>query len=149
MPQSRSRSVPQHTGVRAVPGRGERGFTLIELMVVIVILGLLIGLVGPNVMRALLGAGEGTAKTQMQNFSASIELYYIEKKSLPQSLEELTEPDESGNPYIKKIPLDPWGQPYEYKIMDARSKTFEITSSGEDKTPGTDDDIYWPERDSK
>lgn len=141
--------MSQSTDVRAARRRGARGFTLIELMVVIVILGLLIGLVGPNVIKAITDAGKGTAKTQMEGFAQSIRMYLLQKRSLPQSLEELSEPDENGNPYIEKIPLDPWGQPYEYKIVDARTKKYEISSAGEDKTPGTDDDIYWPERDAK
>jgi general secretion pathway protein G len=141
--------MSKRTDVRAARRRGARGFTLIELMVVIVILGLLIGLVGPNVIKAITDAGKGTAKTQMEGFAQSIRMYLLQKRSLPTSLEELSQPDENGNPYIDKIPLDPWGQPYEYKIVDQRTKKYEISSSGEDKTPGTDDDIFWPERDSK
>jgi general secretion pathway protein G len=141
--------MSQRTAARPARRGSARGFTLIELMVVIVILGLLIGLVGPNVIKALTDTTKGTAETQMENFAQSIRMYLLQKRSLPQSLEELAEPDENGNPYIEKIPLDPWGQPYEYKITDPKTKKYEISSSGEDKTPGTDDDIYWPKRDAK
>ena len=131
------------------PRRRARGFTLIELMVVIVILGMLIVLVGPNVLKALRDSSQGAASTQMYNIGASIKLYMLDKRSLPQSLDELTQTNTSGDAYIEKIPNDPWGQPYEYKIIDARKQKYEISSSGEDKTMGTDDDIFFPAHDAK
>ena len=76
-------------------------------------------------------------------------MYYLDKRSLPQTLDELTQSDANGNAYIDKIPNDPWGQPYEYKVMDARKQKYEIVSSGDDKTLGTDDDIFYPARASK
>jgi len=118
-------------------------------MVVIVILGLLIGLVGPNVIKAITDAGKGTAETQMHNMGAAIDLYRIDKRSLPQSLEELTQPDKNGNPYMKSLPNDPWGQPYEYKVTDTKTKSFEISSWGEDRQAGTEDDIYYPPREAR
>jgi general secretion pathway protein G len=126
-----------------------RGFTLIELMVVIVILGMLLVLVGPNVWNMLKGAQADTAKNQMRLMSQAINAYRIRNKSLPKSLEELTQEDPTTKePYIDggKIPVDPWGEPYEYKQLE-RGK-FQLSSSGEDKQQGTDDDLYEPERDT-
>jgi general secretion pathway protein G len=151
-PSSLVPSVAAHDTPAPIPAAGvsrRRGFTLIELMVVIVILGMLIVLVGPNVMKALSDSSRGTANAQMSNFAGAIKLYYLDKRSLPQSLDELTQSDANGNAYIEKIPNDPWGQPYDYKIVDARKQKYELVSSGEDKQMGTDDDVYFPPRDSK
>ncbi len=135
---------PAHRGARA---RDRKGFTLIELMVVIVILGLLIGLVVPNVWHALTSSSNDACRTQMSNLGAAISMYMLEKRSLPQSLDDLTQPSEnSRRPFIESIPLDPWKQPYEYKVTDPRMNKYEISSAGEDKIMGTDDDLFYPER---
>ena len=134
---------------RTTEGR-ERGFTLIELMVVIVILGLLLGVVVPNVFSSLKSATRDTALNQMASFKGAIDLYMIENKSLPKSLDELTQPSpKSGEPYITKIPNDPWNEAYDYKVINASKREYEILSAGEDKQFGTADDVRYPERDEK
>ena len=134
---------------RTTSGR-ERGFTLIELMVVIVILGLLLGVVVPNVFSSLKSATRDTALNQMASFKGAIDLYMIENKSLPKSLDELTQPStKSGEPYIEKIPNDPWSEAYDYKVINASKREYEITSAGEDRQFGTADDVKYPERDTK
>ena len=128
---------------RPVPQQRERGFTLIELMVVIVILGGLIALVGPNVWNMLFQSRKGTAEAQMSNLKTAIDNFKMQEKRLPNSLEELTEPPE-GSPYsyMEEIPMDPWGQEYEYKQL-SKGK-YELVCAGEDQEMGTDDDIKWP-----
>jgi general secretion pathway protein G len=127
-----------------------KGFTLIELMVVIVILGLLLGVVVPNVFRSLGSATRDTAMNQMRSIGGAIDYYMLENKSLPKSLDELTQPSgKSNEPFLKKIPLDPWNEAYEYRILNAKTKEYQMTSAGEDKQMGTDDDIVFPEKDSK
>ncbi len=122
-----------------------RGFTLIELMVVIVILGMLVALVGPNVWHALTSGTKGAAEQQMSNLGGAIDMYVLENHALPNSLEELTQPSKrSGQAYIKDIPLDPWDQPYTYRKTDGRNREYLITSSGEDKMIGTEDDLFYP-----
>ncbi len=134
---------------RTTHGR-QRGFTLIELMVVIVILGLLLGVVVPNVFHSLTSATKDTARNQMASIGGAIEYYILDNKSLPKSLDELTQPSpKSGEPYLRKIPQDPWNEAYEYKIVNPGKREFEITSAGEDKQFGTADDIRYPERDEK
>ncbi|MCH2112456.1 MAG: type II secretion system protein GspG [Planctomycetes bacterium] len=88
--------------------RKNSGFTLIEILVVVLIIGLLVGLVGSNVFGALLKGQKGAVKIQMRNFDQVLSQYRLEKFSYPDTLEELLEADDNGNPYMKRIPLDPW-----------------------------------------
>jgi len=114
----------------------ERGFTLIELLVVIVILGLLIGLVAPRVMRRIKPAKIQAARVQIANFEQALQHYYLENNQVyPPTLESLV-PE-----YLEEIPLDPWGNPYVYRFPGTHNKDFDIESGGPDGSPGGDDDI--------
>ena len=122
------------------------GFTLVELMVVIVILGGLIAIVGPNVFRALKESDISRAETQMKNFEGAVMAYYMRHRKLPTSLDVLTEEDpRTGEKYINKIPNDPWGNPYDFKVLSG--KEYKIVSYGEDAQEGTEDDVVWPKED--
>ena len=102
----------------------------------------LVALVGPSVWRALFQSRQGVAETQMNNFSQAISMYKLNEKKLPDSLEELTQPDEkSGEAYLASVPQDPWGNEYEYRKI-GRSQ-YRIRSGGEDGTLETDDDIVF------
>ena len=128
--------------------RKSHGFTLVELMVVIVILGGLIAIVGPNVFKALSESDRGRAETQMANFETSINMYYMRHRKLPTSLDQLTEEDpKTGDKWMEKIPDDPWGYPYELKILS--NKKYQIISVGEDGQEGTEDDVLWPKADEE
>ena len=124
--------------------RRDRGFTLVELMVVIVILGGLIAIVGTNVFSASKKADIGIAKTQMSMMTDSVKLYYLNNKKLPSTLDVLTEVDpKTGEALMENIPSDPWGNAYDYRTLSGRK--FEIHSYGPDGIEGTEDDIVWPE----
>ena len=124
--------------------RCSRGFSLIELLVVLVILGLLAGLVGPRVMKYLGGAKSDSAKLQVEDMSAALDLFRLEVGGYPsteQGLEALVA--DPGNlagwngPYLKKnvIPQDPWGNDYHYKFPGDHGE-FDIYSNGADGQPG-------------
>ena len=120
------------------------GFTLVELMVVVVILGSLVALVGPRVWNALFESRNEIAKTQMHRFKEAIEMYHLKHKELPGSLEDLTQTtDRNPEPIMEKIPQDPWGMEYEYTNLGKRE--FRIRSAGDDKEMGTEDDLTYPE----
>jgi len=123
-----------------------RGFTLLELLVVLVILGLLAGLVGPQVMNQLEGAKSKTAILQMEELSAALDLYRLDVGRYPdtdQGLGALIEQPSGtlswNGPYLKKgvIRNDPWGYPYVYQ-SPGKQAPFELSSLGADNQPGGD-----------
>jgi len=116
-----------------------RVFTLIEIMIVIVIMGLMAGLIGPQVMKRLDKAKWQTANTQIKLLSNSFKDYYMDLDSYPKRPEDLIQnpggDDRWDGPYLDpaKIPLDPWGEGYHFEI---NPKGFKITSYGKDRAPG-------------
>lgn len=128
--------------MRAV--KGNKGFTLLELLVVIVIIGLLAAYVGPKYFSQL-GKSEVTvAKAQMESFEKSLDTYRLDVGRYPTTEEGLqalttapaTAAGKWNGPYLKKgVPLDPWGNAYAYRAPGARGE-YEIASLGKDGQPG-------------
>lgn len=125
------------------------GFTLLELLVVVAIIGLLAAFVGPRLFGNVSKSEITTAKAQIEAFSRALESYRIDTGRFPDSalgLQALvTRPPETqkwNGPYLQKeVPLDPWGNPYSYKRPGANNRDFEILSYGRDGSPGgTDED---------
>ena len=126
----------------------QRGFTLIELLVVIVILGLLAGIVAPQVLGRISEAKSETARTQVEMLSVALDTYRLDNGSYPtseQGLEALRAaptrdpvPRNWRGPYLRKdVPLDPWERPYVYKSPGEQNKTgFDLLSLGRDGQPG-------------
>jgi general secretion pathway protein G len=125
-------------------GRAAGGFTLLELLVVIVIIGLLAAYVGPKYF-AQLGKSEVTiAKAQIEAFEKSLDTFRLDVGRYPTTEEGLNAlvaaPAATGakwnGPYLKKgVPPDPWGHPYQYKAPGSKSE-FDIISLGRDGQPG-------------
>jgi general secretion pathway protein G len=124
--------------------RPARGFTLVELLVVLAILGLLAGLVGPQVMKFLGGSKTKTAALQIHDLGATLDLYRLEIGNYPstdQGLEALVrQPGNAPNwngPYLKKsdVPKDPWGNEYQYRAP-GQNGAFDIWSLGADNRDG-------------
>ncbi|MBT5902333.1 MAG: type II secretion system major pseudopilin GspG [Opitutaceae bacterium] len=127
-----------------------RGFTLLEIMVVLAILGLLVAVLVRNVGGDLDRGQEQTAGLFVKStMSSPILAFRLDTGSNPttaQGLEALiAEPQGVKNwkgPYIEKLPMDPWQQPYEYRFPGTKNKTtYDLFSKGRDQTAGTDDDI--------
>jgi general secretion pathway protein G len=127
--------------------RAVAGFTLIELMVVIVILGALVALVAPNVFKFSRDGTRKTVQFQIQNLANATEQYFVEKRRLPVTLQELAEPDEAGEPWVARVPKDPWDQDYQYRVVNAQRREFVIESGGDDRAFGTSDDVVFHSRD--
>ncbi|MBV9290117.1 MAG: type II secretion system major pseudopilin GspG [Hyphomicrobiales bacterium] len=117
---------------------GEAGFTLVEMLVVITIIGLVMALVGPRVLSYLGESKVKTAKIQIESFEAALDLYYLDNGSYPsgnEGLKALVERPASAvawnGPYLRigSVPNDPWGHPYVYKTPGDHAP-YEIDSYG-------------------
>ena len=131
------------------------GFTLLEMLVVLVIVGLLVSLVGPRLFTKVDAAKAQTAAAQIKLLRGAIETMRMDINVYPseeQGLRLLTEPPADPavkqrwkGPYLEgAVPLDPWGNPYQYRPPAASGQPFTLISLGGDGKPGgegTDQDI--------
>jgi general secretion pathway protein G len=118
----------------------QRGFTLVELLLVLVILALIAGLVLPGIIGKAESAKVKAASSQISRISMSVESFYLDTGITPSTLEELVDepPGVTGwnGPYIKNSLLkDPWGQPYQYRVPGEHGD-FDIQSFGADRQRG-------------
>jgi general secretion pathway protein G len=128
------------------------GFTLIEILVVIIVIGLLAGLVGPRILGRVSEAKSATARTQIELLGVALDNYRLDNGAYPtsdQSLGALQEkparepiPINWRGPYLKKaIPQDPWGRPYTYRSPGEHNPTgYDLSTLGRDGQPGGEDD---------
>lgn len=125
----------------------QRGFTLIEIMVVVVIIGVLGAIVVPQFMSRPDQAKVTAARTDIQAISTALEMYRLDTLNYPstqQGLESLTKRPagtpvaKNWNPqgYLKSLPVDPWGTPYQYLNPGTRSAGYDLYSLGSDGVPG-------------
>lgn len=120
-----------------------QGFTLLELLVVVVIIGLLVGYVGPMYFKQVGKSEIKAARAQIDAFGKALDQYRLDTGHYPtgeQGLGALVDrpADEKkwDGPYLKKnVPLDPWGNPYVYKRPGEHGE-YDIVSAGKDGTPG-------------
>ncbi len=116
------------------PRPNEKGFTLVELMVVIVIIGLLATVVVINVMPASDRAAVTKAKADIATLEQGVEMYRLNNLRYPSS-EEGLQALVAGD-YIRRLPNDPWGNAYQYQTPGADGRDFQISSLGADGQPG-------------
>lgn len=123
--------------------RKAAGFTLMELLLVLVIIGLLAALVGPTLYQRIKPAKESAARAQIENFATALDSFYIDLGRYPTTQEGLkvlrAKPEGAerwAGPYLKKeIPADPWGGQYVYRAP-GRNGGYEIVSYGADNREG-------------
>jgi general secretion pathway protein G len=131
----------EETEMRTKPG--ERGFTLIEIMIVVIIIGLLAALVGPKLFGKLTMAKQKSAKAQIELFGTAFDTFRLDTGRYPtteeglKALREKPSGAENWNgPYLpKEIPLDPWGKPYIYK-SPGEHYDYDLISYGLDGVEG-------------
>ena len=129
--------------VQRIGGRKFSGFTLIEIMIVIVIMGLLISLVAPAMFSKVSSSQRKTTMAQMQMVSTALQTYRLDVGKFPENLEELRRSDRPGwdGPYMPRdIPADPWGNPYVYAATGDKETPYSLLSYGAGGFPGGEDD---------
>ena len=124
--------------------RRSRGFTLIELMVVLVIIGVLAALIVPNMLDRADDARVTAARTDVNNLMQALKLYKLDNQRFPaaeQGLDALVRKPTTGpippnwKPYLDKLPADPWGRPYQY-LNPGVNGAIDIFSFGSDGVAG-------------
>lgn len=123
--------------------RSRTGFTLVELMLVVIIIGTLVAMVMPRLAGRTEQAKRAAAKADIDaNIASALDLYEIDNGSYPENLDALMEKKEGKGPYLKKKPIDPWGRPYKYLFPGTRSD-YDLYSFGKDGTDnnGEGDDV--------
>jgi general secretion pathway protein G len=129
---------------RFVSDSGQQGFTLVEMLVVITIIGLIMGLIGPRVLNYLSESKVKTAKIQLQSFASALDLFYLDAGRFPSSSEGLAAlvrqtPGVAAwnGPYLKggNVPKDPWNNGYLYRSPGEHGP-YDIISYGSDGQEG-------------
>lgn len=142
---TQSLRLPDYALVRCVRRAADPGFTLIEMLVVLTIIGLIVGLVGPRVLGYLAESRTKTAKLQIESLSASLDLFYLDTGRYPttsEGLGALTDRPADvtiwNGPYLKgsRVPSDPWGNHYQYRSPVDHMPPYEISSFGSDGREG-------------
>jgi len=128
--------------------KSEAGFTLMEIIIVVAIIGMLAALVGPKIVRSMMESREKIARIQISQIEGAIQLFAFDMGRFPTSgegLQALVQNPTGGNswrgPYLEKgLPDDPWNKPYTYR-SPGQNGDFDICSAGPDGTEGSDDDV--------
>jgi general secretion pathway protein G len=139
-----TRAEPEPVRRKCEPDPGQQGFTLVEMLVVITIIGLIMGLIGPRVLNYLSESKVKTAKIQLQSFASALDLFYLDAGRFPSTAEGLTAlvrqtPGVAAwnGPYLKggNVPSDPWNNGYVYRSPGEHGP-YDIMSYGSDGQEG-------------
>jgi general secretion pathway protein G len=127
-----------------------QGFTLMEILLVLALLGIVISIVMPKVFTSFGSGQTKAAKIQIRQIAGNLEMYRVDCGSYPEAIDALISAPSGGRPCrdynpqgynggSKKPPMDPWGTPFAYESPSPTA--FKLSSAGPDKQPGTADDI--------
>ena len=134
--------------------RGTHGFTLVELLLVVIIIGILVAMVMPRLAGRTEQARIAAAQTDIElNIGSGLDLFELDNGFYPNSMDNLfKEPSDAPNwrgPYLKKKPVDPWGNVYNYKYPGSHEGVdYDLYSFGRNGVEGGGDDVTNWEQDS-
>jgi general secretion pathway protein G len=121
--------------------RRRKGFTLIEILVVIAIIGIIGSVVTLKYLQHVKKARIETAKRQMREIHAALTTYNLNNKKFPETLEELVNPEDEGvEGLMPRLPKDPWGNEFEYSLTSDGEHKFELKCLGADGAEGGEDE---------
>ncbi len=123
--------------------KNRKGFTLVELMLVVIIIGTLVAMVMPRLAGRTEEAKRAAAKADIEaNIASALDLYEIDHGAYPENLEIMLEKKDGKGPYLKKRAIDPWGRPYKY-VMPGTHGDYDLYSFGKDGVDnnGESDDV--------
>jgi general secretion pathway protein G len=141
------KAVGFHSKGMRIGGRlrkDDRGFTLVEILVVITIIGLIMGLIGPRVLNYLTESKSKAARIQIESLGSALDLYFLDNGRYPNSAEGINalvqRPPAAqawNGPYLKggMVPVDPWGKPYLYR-SPGQHGAYDLSSYGADGQEG-------------
>lgn len=136
-------NTAKHNKLKSNKVAKQAGFTLIEIMVVVAVIGLLIGFIGPRVFNQVEKAERTRIAQDIRAIESALKLYRLDNYRYPSQAEGLealiTSPSQNGNwngPYMENIPTDPWSQPYRYANPSTHNKQVDVFTLGFDKIQG-------------
>lgn len=128
---------------KQAPARRQSGFTLVEVMVVVIIIGLMVAAVAPVVLGRLDQAREERVRADLRAIENSLTLFKVDNFTYPTASEGLEalvrEPSDARawrGPYLDEMPIDPWGNPYQYRNPGSRGGDYDLFSMGADGVEG-------------
>ncbi|MBM3250050.1 MAG: type II secretion system protein GspG [Candidatus Omnitrophica bacterium] len=126
-----------------MPPQKEKGFTLIELMLVVIIIGVLAAMVMPRLVGRSEQARATAAKADIASIGTALDMYELDIGGYPDKLDDLmANPglgDQWKGPYLKKAPKDPWGRDYEYETSGTDADDYKLCSKGPKESQSEDD----------